>query len=128
MTDEITEYGHLFDEDATSPEYRLEALALRLSHEIADALTDRGISRSELAEKLGVSAPMVTKILSGRSNFTLKTLVTLADALDYEFEPVFRSRDRHPAVEHIQAPTLPARAMTAVSELASGGRLFATEG
>jgi transcriptional regulator with XRE-family HTH domain len=101
LTDDVLTYGALFDEDAESREYKLETLALRLSHVIAEAMDDCGMNRADLARALDVSPPMVTKILSGRSNFTLKTLVSLADTLDCEFDPVFRPKDYAVAVEYV---------------------------
>lgn len=101
MTEEFLEYGMLFDEDSETPQFKLESIALRLSHVIAGAMEACGMTRTDLARSLGVSAPMVTKILSGHSNFTLKTLVGLADVLDYEFDPVFRPKDYSVAVDYV---------------------------
>jgi transcriptional regulator with XRE-family HTH domain len=100
LTDDISTYGALFDSDFDTPEFKLETIALRLSHVIAGALVDRDMNRTDLARELGVSSPMVTKILSGRSNFTLKTLVTLADVLDLEFDPVLRKRDYMVSIDY----------------------------
>ena len=47
------------------------------------------INRAKLANLLNVSPPAVTKILNGNSNFTLKTLISLADALDMELKVDF---------------------------------------
>jgi transcriptional regulator with XRE-family HTH domain len=94
LIDDATGYGILFDGDADNPAFKLEALSLRLSHMIAEALDAKGMNRADLARALRVSAPMVTKILSGRSNFTLKTLVGVAHALDLEFDPALRPTDR----------------------------------
>jgi len=104
LTDQVMAYGSLFDEDAKTPEFKLEALSLRLSHVIAEAMDARGMSRIDLARALGVSAPMVTKILSGRSNFTLRTLVCVADALGCEFDPVLRRRDSSASAELLLSP------------------------
>jgi transcriptional regulator with XRE-family HTH domain len=106
LTDEIADYGRLYDEDSETPEYKLEALALRISHTIGCVLDARSMKRTDLAKELGVSAPMVTKILSGRSNFTLKTLVGLADALDCDFDLVFKPRDYAVTNEWISLPML----------------------
>jgi len=104
LNDQIVTYGSLFDEDAETPEFKLEALSLRLSHVIADAMDAKGMSRIDLARALGVSAPMVTKILSGRSNFTLRTLVCVADALGCEFDPVLRQKNSRAGAELVLAP------------------------
>jgi transcriptional regulator with XRE-family HTH domain len=101
LTDEIRDYGSLFDQDTETVEFKLEAIALRLSHMISEAMDERCINRTELARALDVSAPMVTKILSGRSNFTLKTMVGVADALGYEFDVVLKPKDYCVAVDYV---------------------------
>lgn len=63
------------------PEYVLEGVVLDLTDQIAVAMQDQGISRAELAERLGVSRAYITKVLGGSTNMTLRTLVRLALAL-----------------------------------------------
>ena len=63
-------------------EFRLEYLLLEITEKIVASMERKGINRSELAERLEVSPAAVTKVLNGTSNFTLKTLLSLADALD----------------------------------------------
>lgn len=65
-----------------SPTYGLEGLLLAVSERICEAMERKGISRADLAEKLGVSRPWVTKLLTGNRNLTLKSLVCVANALD----------------------------------------------
>ena len=42
------------------------------------------MSRSDLAEKLGVSPAFVTKLMRGQNNFTLRTMVKVAQAIGCE--------------------------------------------
>jgi DNA-binding XRE family transcriptional regulator len=53
---------------------------------VADTLVERmmelEISQSELAERLGVSRGRMSQILSGDQNMTLRTLASVASALD----------------------------------------------
>jgi len=51
---------------------------------IGDVMTKTGVSRSELARRLKVSRPMVTHILSGRQNMTIRTMVRVLRVLGYE--------------------------------------------
>ena len=44
-----------------------------------------GISRSKLAAKIGVNPAYVSKILRGDTNFSLETMVKIANALESEF-------------------------------------------
>jgi transcriptional regulator with XRE-family HTH domain len=59
-----------------------------LVHDFTEALARRmeeeGVSRAELARRLGTSQAYVTKVLRGNVNFTLATLVKLARAVGRE--------------------------------------------
>ena len=46
-------------------------------------MRDTGVSRTELAERIGKSKPFITKILDGYHNFTLNTLADVFHALGY---------------------------------------------
>jgi transcriptional regulator with XRE-family HTH domain len=72
-----------------------------LVHDFTEALARRmeeeGISRAELARRLGSSPAYVTKVLRGNVSFTLVTLVKLARAVGAEVrvglcEPAGRSK------------------------------------
>ena len=70
-------------------EFRLESLILRITEKICIRMEAKKLNRTKLASLLDVSPPAVTKILNGSSNFTLKTLLSLADALDMELNVDF---------------------------------------
>ena len=76
-------------------DFRLEKLILEVTEEICLLMEKRKMSRSELARSLGVSPPAVTKILRGESNFTLKTLLSLADVLRMDLDIGFREKGRY---------------------------------
>jgi len=73
-------------------EFRLESLILDITESISKKMIERKINRSKLAELLDVSPPAVTKILNGNSNFTLKTLLSLSDALDVDLKVEFKEK------------------------------------
>lgn len=73
-------------------EFRLESLILDVTENISKGMIDKNINRSELAGLLKVSPPAVTKILNGNSNFTLKTLLTLSEALDLDLSVEFKEK------------------------------------
>jgi transcriptional regulator with XRE-family HTH domain len=64
----------------------LSRLITQLTNEITWQLTERGLTRADLASRLGVSPGRVSQILSGGENLTLRTLASLATALDARFE------------------------------------------
>ena len=59
----------------------------------------QGVSRSQLAERLGTSRAYVTKLLDGQENMTLKTIVRVANALDLKVDLKLRPRGRRAANE-----------------------------
>ncbi len=74
-------------------EYRLEGIILNLTEQICQRMKDKRLTRTQLAEKLQVSPAAVTKLLNGNSNFTLKTLLTIGDALDLDLGMEFRPKE-----------------------------------
>jgi antitoxin component HigA of HigAB toxin-antitoxin module len=64
---------------AYRPEQALKRAATRL---VNDALAADGVTRSELADRLGCSSGFVTQVLSGERNMTLQTLDRFMHALN----------------------------------------------
>jgi transcriptional regulator with XRE-family HTH domain len=73
-------------------EFRLETLILDLTEKICTRMDQKKISRTKLARLLEVTPAAVTKILNGNSNFTLKTLLSIADALESEIKIDFEEK------------------------------------
>ena len=74
-------------------EFRLETLIIDLTERICFKMKEKEINRIDLAGLLNVSPPAVTKILNGSSNFTLKTLLSLSDALGQDIEISFVDKE-----------------------------------
>lgn len=72
----------IFDE-ISEQEMQYEELLHAVSEEINRIMLKEGVSKSELAEKMGVSRPYVTKLLRG-ANVSLQTLSKVASALGYK--------------------------------------------
>jgi len=81
-------------------DFRLESFIFDLTERISKRMKERNISRSKLAELLGISPPAVTKILNGNSNFTLKTLLSLADALELDLKIDFKEKEVAPSIDY----------------------------
>ena len=69
----------IYEEDI---EFRTEALILDFTERIVAKMEEKGISRAELSRKLDVSKAFITKLLNGYPNLTIKTMVSIADALE----------------------------------------------
>jgi transcriptional regulator with XRE-family HTH domain len=72
--------------------FRMETIIYRLTENIAVKMEECKINRLELARRMEVSPAYITKILRGNSNFTLKTLLKLADSLNQELILDFRDK------------------------------------
>ncbi|MGV8084321.1 MAG: helix-turn-helix domain-containing protein [Coriobacteriia bacterium] len=70
------------DDAMDSVDSQVEDLVLTLTGEFLERMKATGTSRTELARRLGVKLPRVTRILQGNDNFTLRTVVQVANALD----------------------------------------------
>jgi transcriptional regulator with XRE-family HTH domain len=84
MRRNLERYGELFNRAEASTEYWSEAAAHELIRELESRMERQGISRAELARRLGTSKAYVTKVLGGNVNFTLATMARLAEALGAE--------------------------------------------
>jgi len=62
------------------------ALSLKISNAIIRKRKELGLSQLDLANRLGVTQPVVSKWESGDTNFTIRTIVDLFSALNLEFE------------------------------------------
>src|SRR6266480_2111907 len=76
--------------DQQRPEAKVDeemhTLVTQLTNEITFHMRECGISRAELAARMGVSPGRISQILGGGENLTLRTLAALATALDARFD------------------------------------------
>jgi transcriptional regulator with XRE-family HTH domain len=65
--------------------YETERLIIAINEEIVKQMVGQKVTRTELAERLGVDKAHVTRMLNGTPNMTLKTLASVASALGCRF-------------------------------------------
>jgi len=75
--------------------FRMESYGWRrMSQDVALAiihhLRENGISQKQFAEKMGVSAPYVAKLLKGTENLTLETINKIEETLEIEIVHINR--------------------------------------
>lgn len=66
-------------------EYRAEGASIDFTNAMLTRMRQVGVSRGELAKKIEVNPAYISKILRGETNFTLDTMVKIANALESEF-------------------------------------------
>ena len=71
----------------------LSLLVTQLMNEINWHMRERGLTRADLASRMGVSPGRISQVLSGGDNLTLRTLASIATALDARFEMDLRPRE-----------------------------------
>ena len=76
----------------------------RVTEDILVAMEDLGITRSELAKKLGISKSRISQLLKGSSNMTIGTLSDIAYELGLNLDKTFKeySARRYP-IEDVQS-------------------------
>lgn len=74
-------FDDLYRDAESHEDYWIAGAIQEFTEMIFLTMERKGISRSELARRLGTSPAYVTKILRGNANFTLATMVKLARAL-----------------------------------------------
>jgi predicted XRE-type DNA-binding protein len=68
----------------------LSRLITEVTNEINWRMREDDVTQADLAGRMGVSPGRVSQVLSGGENLTLRTLVSLATALDGRFEVQLR--------------------------------------
>jgi transcriptional regulator with XRE-family HTH domain len=77
-------FSEMYEEAERHDDYWVAGAILEVTEDVVREMERQGVSRTELAQRLGASPAYVTKILRGKVNFTLATMMRLARALDSE--------------------------------------------
>ena len=75
-------FAQLFKEAEQHEDYWLTGAILAFTESVVREMERQGLSRAELARRLNATPAYVTKLLRGKVNFTLATMMRLARALD----------------------------------------------
>jgi transcriptional regulator with XRE-family HTH domain len=83
MSHKLTDY-EAFETSSVSNRrlLRQEELILEVTEALSAALEKEGITKKDLAERLGKTKGFVSQVLAGGRNLTLRTIADVADALE----------------------------------------------
>jgi transcriptional regulator with XRE-family HTH domain len=83
-------YRGFLSEAKKDPAYWAAVAAASFTEMLHEELVQRGMSRTQYADRLGTSRAYVTQVLGGNDNFTLETMAKLALALGLAVEVKLR--------------------------------------
>lgn len=90
--------ANIFSEVIGSELFREEYFVSEIQARLSSIMEDKGISRAELARKLGVSRARVTQIFSDdANNFTIRLMFNVFSAL--EEEPIILTKQEYQRLE-----------------------------
>ena len=81
MKSKASEYRRQLKELEASDSYWANGVAEQFVAELERVMNVRGISKAELAKLAGVSAPYITRVMSGNANLSMQSMAKLAKAL-----------------------------------------------
>jgi plasmid maintenance system antidote protein VapI len=100
-------FSELYREAERHQDYWIAGAILELTESVAREMARQRLTRTALAERLGVTPANLTRILRGRVNFTLATMVRLSHALGTDLHVRLAGRSRrqaNPATRSQQDP------------------------
>lgn len=77
-------FADIFAKAESNPHYWEEMAILEFTDAVAKRVESLNWTRVDLAAQMGVSPAFVTKLMCGKNNFTLRTMVRVAHALACE--------------------------------------------
>ena len=83
-------FNAILERSRETEAYWVEKAIIECTEEMIERMKNAGISRTELARRLGKNPAFVTKLLRGDNNFTFETAVRIARALEMDFVPHLR--------------------------------------
>lgn len=100
-------------------DYRLSVTLLQTLEQLAAAMARQGVSHAELARRMGVNKAVISRVMNGPDNVTLKTLVRMAHHLNLQVLVMLSPAPR-PAADGVRER--PAVASLASRRPSSGSR------
>jgi transcriptional regulator with XRE-family HTH domain len=94
-------FPDLFAQAEEHADYWVAGAILEFTEGVVREMERQGVTRTELARRLGATPAYVTKILRGKANFTLETMVRLARALDAQLHVQLAAEAGQPALQAV---------------------------
>jgi plasmid maintenance system antidote protein VapI len=81
LKENLERWDRMFKEARQTVDYWVNGPIVEFTEDVCVLMEEQGVSRAELARRLGTSRAYITKLLGGNANFTLETMTKVAMAL-----------------------------------------------
>ena len=81
LKENLERWDRMFKEARQTVDYWVNGPIVEFTEDVCVLMEKQGVSRAELARRLGTSRAYITKLLGGNANFTLETMTKVAMAL-----------------------------------------------
>ena len=98
-------FAELYREAERHQDYWIAGAILEFTESVVREMARQGLTRTALADRLGSTPAYVTKLLRGKVNFTLATMVRLSQALGADLHVRLAGRSRRRVEQAIGEPT-----------------------
>ena len=105
MTERAEWFRKLGDKLEQDPVYWTEYLKLEFAEELSRLMDERGLTKTDLAAKLGCSRAYITKVFNTTFNPTIETLAKIALAFDARVELKLVAQDAPPGKRAAAVPS-----------------------
>ena len=96
----------LWQESMADDDFRFEIRAQSVAVDLVRAISELGLTQSQVAKKLGWKPSRVSHVLHGASNVTLRTLHDFVTALGLEFDVIYRRADERRVPQRWELQTM----------------------
>ena len=107
-------FEEFFQQSEERPGYWIERAKLEFTREMLSRMEQLGVSKTELAKRLDVQPGLVTRLASGKNNFTVDTMVRIAIALQSTYRSHLQPKGQETMWIDVlnEAPPRPAKTWT----------------
>jgi len=97
-------FSQMLEESRNRPDFIADEMALQIVADVYKAMLREGLTKKQLAERIGVSPAFVSQVLNGKPNMTLVTVAKFALALNLDCHIELRAKQDE-APQHSMKPS-----------------------
>ena len=112
LEEKLERWDRMFKEARQTVDYWVAVPIDEFTEDVCMLMDKQGISRAELARRMGTSRAYITKLLDGNANFTLETMTKVAMALGAAVHVHLAPQDAAVRWKEVRASEMAQKAVT----------------